>query len=71
MLFRSGESEEVFEYIICALCPLVGDYEPGTPEFGFLYPMFRDRSCDVDHIGIFNKDNTRSQMKLEEFIIKR
>lgn len=67
---RLGESEEVFEYIICAICPLVGDYEPGTPEFGFLYPMFQDRSCDIHHIGIYNKDISHSQKKLEEFLLK-
>lgn len=66
---RLGESEEVFEYLICAICPLIGDYEPGDPEFGFLYPMFRDRSCDINHIGIFNKDKGNLQTKLEEFLL--
>ena len=66
---RLGESEEVFEYLICAICPLIGDYEPGDPDFGFLYPMFKDRSCDINHIGIFNKDNVTLQSKLEEFLL--
>lgn len=67
---RLGESEEVFEYLICAICPLIGDYEPGNPDFGFLYPMFKDRSCDIHHIGIFNKDNVNLQTKLEEFLLR-
>lgn len=66
---RLGESEEVFEYLICAICPLIGDYEPGNPDFGFLYPMFKDRSCDTQHIGIFNKDKVNLQTKLEEFLL--
>ena len=36
---RLGESEEVFEYLICALCPLTGEYEPGNPVCGFLFPI--------------------------------
>ena len=53
---RLWESEEVFEYMICAICPLVGEYEPGNPEFGFLFPAFTDRSCDLNHINIFRAD---------------
>lgn len=53
---RLGESEEVFEYLICAICPLVGEYEPGNPEFGFLFPAFTDRSRDLEHIDVFQAD---------------
>lgn len=28
-------SEEVYEYLICAVSPLEGEYEPGVPESGF------------------------------------
>lgn len=65
---RLGESEEVYEYLICAICPLVGDYEPGTPEFGFIYPMFTDRSSDMDHIGIFHQDKEIPHKEMEELI---
>lgn len=51
---RLWESEEVFEYVICAVCPLIGEYEPGMPECGFLYPAFTDRSADQDHIAVFD-----------------
>lgn len=50
---RQGESEEVYEYLICAICPLVGEYEPGNPECGFLFPAFSDRSSDLEHIAIY------------------
>lgn len=52
---RMGESEEVYEYIICAICPLVGDYEPGKPEAGFLFPSFKDRSSDDTRIAVYRK----------------
>ena len=48
-----GESEEVYKYLICCICPLTGEYEPGEPEMGFLYPAFSDRSADIDHIDIY------------------
>ena len=32
---RQWESEEVFEYMICAVCPLSGEYEPDKPVCGF------------------------------------
>ncbi len=49
-------SEEVYDFLICAVSPLVGEYEPGKPEFGFLFPAFIDRSSDDDYIFIFNAD---------------
>lgn len=49
---RLWDSEEIFEYLICAICPLTGDYEPGTPECGFLFPAFTDRSGDLNHVNV-------------------
>lgn len=49
------ESEEVYEFLICTISPLVGEYEPGEPVFGFLYPAFTDRSGDRDRIQIYHK----------------
>lgn len=54
---RLGESEEVYEYLICAICPLVGDYEPGKPECGFLFPAFKERSADDTHMAIYKKSD--------------
>lgn len=56
---RLWESEEVFEYIICAICPMVGEYEPGKPECGFLFPAFIDRSGDTNQIAVFQADAER------------
>lgn len=52
---RVGESEEVYEYLICAICPLVGEYEPGKPECGFLFPSFSDRSSDDAHVAVYRE----------------
>ena len=53
---RLGESEEMFEYLICAVCPLLGSYEPGKPECGFLFPAFTDRAGDLNHVNIYSAD---------------
>lgn len=50
---RLGESEETFEYLICAICPLIGDYEPGKPECGFLYPAFEDGGAVLNFVDVF------------------
>ncbi|MDE6014381.1 MAG: DUF4317 domain-containing protein [Acetatifactor sp.] len=51
------ESEEVFQFLICAVCPVSGDYEPGKPECGFLFPAFKDRSGDIHRINIFQEND--------------
>ncbi len=50
------ESEEVYQFLICAVCPVSGDYEAGEPECGFLFPAFKDRSSDTDRIDVFAAD---------------
>lgn len=65
---RLWESEEVFEYIICAVCPLAGEYEPGPPECGFLFPAFTDRSGDLNHINVFQADVKRPHGELLEIL---
>ena len=49
------ESEEVYDYLICTVSSVTGDYEPEEPECGFLYPSFKNRSTDWDHIAVFEK----------------
>ena len=49
------ESEEVYDYLIASIFPVDNDYEPGEPICGFLYPAFKDRSKDMEHILIFDK----------------
>lgn len=61
---RLWESEEVFEYMICAVCPLSGEYEPGNPEWGFLFPMLKDRSKDQNGIAVFQADAGRVDQEL-------
>ena len=48
------ESEEVYDFIICTICPLEDEYQPGEPVFGFLYPAFSDRSPDQGRINIYH-----------------
>jgi len=46
-------SEEVYNYLLCAVGSLVGEYEPGLPEAGFLYPAFRQRSTACNYINLY------------------
>lgn len=47
------DSEEVYEYMIGAVCPLKGEYEPGAPQWGFLFPAFVERSGDTGRIAVY------------------
>ena len=49
------DSEEVYSFLICAICPVYEEYDPGLPECGFLYPSFKDRSTDADHIAVMGQ----------------
>ncbi len=60
------ESEEVYQFLICAVCPVSGDYEPGAPECGFLFPAFKDRSSDTERIDIFQAGSNSG--KAEELL---
>lgn len=48
------DSEEVYDFIICTVSPMAGEYEPAEPVFGFLYPAFSDRSAYAEKIDIFH-----------------
>lgn len=63
------ESEEVYQFIICTICPVTGDYEPGEPECGFLFPAFKDRSSDIHRIDVFQADSKRPHMELLDNIL--
>lgn len=52
-------SEEVYTYHLCSISPLQGEYEPGKPEGGFLYPAFRNRSEDTGFMNIFVADTPK------------
>ena len=62
------ESEEVYSYLICAVCPLAGEYEPGNPACGFLFPAFTDRSGDINHIAVFQEDVHRPHRELMDIL---
>lgn len=66
---RLGESEEVFTYLICAICPLTGEYEPGEPVCGFLFPAFTDRSGDLEHVAVYQSDTGKSYGKMIQKIL--
>lgn len=61
---RLGESEETFEYLICAICPVTGDYEPGEPEWGFLFPAYYEKSGAINFIDVFDADERHPHMEL-------
>lgn len=63
------ESEEVYQFLICAVCPVHGDYEPGEPECGFLFPAFADRSSDIHGIAVYEADAVHPHRELVEKII--
>lgn len=65
---RQWESEEVFEYLICAICPVSGDYEPGKPECGFLFPAFVNRSSDENFVNIFQADTEHPHRELMKLL---
>ena len=50
------ESEEVYDFLVCTVSPMKGEYEPDTPVFGFLFPAFSDRSGDKNKINVFHAD---------------
>ena len=53
------ESEEVFEYMICAICPLEGEDEPGIRSVDFCFRRLRTEAGDLDHIAVFQADTDR------------
>lgn len=59
-----GESEEMYEYLIGAVCPLEGEYEPGLPESGFLFPLFSHRSSDIRGVAVYDADVMRPHPEL-------
>lgn len=62
-------SEEVYRYLIAALCPVSGDYEPGKPQFGFLYPAFRGRTGDDGYVNLFEQDPDQPHRQLSAWLL--
>uniref|UniRef100_I5AVM7 DUF4317 family protein n=1 Tax=Eubacterium cellulosolvens (strain ATCC 43171 / JCM 9499 / 6) TaxID=633697 RepID=I5AVM7_EUBC6 len=51
-----NESEETYQYLILAISPVDEAQTPHTPEAGFLYPAFTNRSTDLAHVNFYLKD---------------
>jgi hypothetical protein len=72
---KLDESEEVFTYLLCAICPVnlskpglgyredlhsigvrIQDWVVGTPDVGFMFPSFVERSTDIHSLTYYVKD---------------
>lgn len=67
---RLWESESVFEYLICVICPLADEYEPGAPECGFLFPAYTDGGADLNHVAVFQADADRPHLEMVTEILR-
>lgn len=62
---QQRESEEVYNFLVCAICPVTGDYEAGETQAGFLFPAFSDRAGDIEGIDVFSADgNPQALMEM-------
>lgn len=62
------ESEEIYSFLICTVCPVSGDYEAGEPECGFLFPAFKDRSSDIHKMNVFRKEPYEHKEFVEQIL---
>lgn len=65
---RLDVSEEIYKYLLCGICPLRGEYEADMPVSGFLWPTFKDRGTDMNHINVLEKSNLHLTKALKEFL---
>jgi hypothetical protein len=47
------ESEEVYPFLICAVCPVDAEYEPQGVESGFLFPAYKNRAGMQNMVNVF------------------
>lgn len=66
---RLGESEKMFEYLICAVCPVSGDYEAGEPECGFFFPAYSAGGALRNCVDIYQADMIRPHREIEELLL--
>lgn len=50
-----SDSEEIYQYLICAICPANADYEAGLPEAGFLWPAFKNRGAALNYVDFYEQ----------------
>lgn len=61
--------ERKFEYLVCAVCPVSGDYEAGRPECGFLFPSYAEGGALMNCIDIYQADISRPHRELENLLL--
>lgn len=85
---KLDESEEVYDYLLCAVCPValskpglgyrkeenrigarIRDWVVGTPDIGFLFPAFLDRSADIHKVDYFIRDAKDSHAEFIEGVL--
>lgn len=59
---RMWESEEVYDFLVCAVGSLGKEYRMDSVAWGFLFPAFTDRSSDFGHIDVY-ESNAGSSLK--------
>ena len=52
---RLGESEEVYKYLIVAVCPTDDGQNADMPHAGLLYPAFNNRSSDLSRVNVYGE----------------
>ena len=68
---RLGESVQFFEYLICAVCRVSGDYEPEKPECGFLFPAYSQGGALVNCIDIFQDNELYPHTEFAEMLLEQ
>ena len=67
---RLGDSENVYEYLICVICPLAEEYEPGKPECGYLIHAYTEVGADLNHAAVFQADENHPHEELVQKILR-
>ncbi len=55
----------MYEYLICVICPLENEYEPGEPECGFLFPAFLVWGSSIKLRGYLSEKYKKSAYRAE------
>ncbi|MBS4961000.1 MAG: DUF4317 domain-containing protein [Clostridiales bacterium] len=80
---KIDESTEVYEYLLCAVCPVeltkaglgyrkeenrigarIRDWVVSSPEIGFLFPAFSDRSSDIHSLLYYTRNTKQPHQEL-------
>lgn len=82
---KLDESEEVYEYLLCAICPVnltkpglgyieddnrigprIRDWVVSTPDAGFIWPAFIERSADADAVMFYTANTKEPRWEVAE-----